>query len=360
MSNLTTQNNLSRNTFDTDALFPIDQFKQLFDEELLNITLPISQGGEGMGVNGGHNELLTALKSVGKRDLSTGRIYEGHLNALLLIAKYGTDAQKVKYYREATEGMLFGVWNTERNFEKLTLKRNGDDYSLIGAKTFCSGGRYIQRPLVTAGLEGCSQMFILELDQYQDLEEDFSLWKPMGMKESASCRFDFTGRKVSRSQFLGEPDEYLKEPEFSGGAIRFAAVQMGGAERIADITLEHLRKTKRTDNPYQQHRLGRISILITSGRNWLEKAAEVADQSDLLDAEVIVNHAHMVRTAIQEICEEVIKIAQKAIGVQGMMEDHPLEKELRDLTVYLKQPGPDLTLANIGKYMASKTSFDEL
>ncbi len=57
----------------------------------------------------------------------------------------------------------------------------------------------------------------------------------------------------------------------------------------------------------------------------------------------------MVRTVVREICEEVLKICSMAVGLQGMMRPHPLERIQKDLNVYLKQPGPDRALSETGR-----------
>ena len=54
------------------------------------------------------------------------------------------------------------------------------------------------------------------------------------MRASASFKIDFSGVEVSGDDLIGAPGDYHREPYFSGGAIRFAAVQLGGAEALLD------------------------------------------------------------------------------------------------------------------------------
>lgn len=102
-------------------------------------------------------------------------------------------------------------------------------------------------------------MIVLDLDE-QNLEEDNTYWRPLGMKASVSCRLDFSGMMVDNDQILGRVGDYEREPDFSGGAGRFAAVQLGGAESAIHHTLQHLTHLNRTDCPYQIARLGRLAI----------------------------------------------------------------------------------------------------
>jgi hypothetical protein len=48
-----------------------------------------------------------------------------------------------------------------------------------------------------------------------------------------------------------------------------------------------------------------------------------------------------------------MEIAERSVGVAGMMESHPLERLSRDLRTYLRQPNPDGALASVGAAVAN-------
>ncbi len=313
---------------------------------LLGLNVPLEYGGMGHGNDRGNIKILKTLHKIGSYDLSLGRIFEGHLNALLLIDAYGSPTQKEDYFHEALSGKLFGIWNSELPSEPLKFSLIENGYILNGAKVFCSGASHVTRPIVTAEGPDGGFMIILHLDEL-DTTEDFTYWRPMGMKSSVSCRFDFTDISFPRRQILGKPYDYFGQPDFTGGAIRFAAVQLGGAEAAINITIKHLRKLKRTDAPEQLRRLGQLSILRETGRLWLRKAGKTLDRRHQNPVSCI-DHADKFRTIVREICEEVLSLCEMCVGLQGMMQPHPLERIHRDLSVYLKQPGPDKALNSVG------------
>ncbi len=119
-------------------------------------------------------------------------------------------------------------------------------------------------------------MVILHLDEY-NLMEDYSYWQPSGMKASVSCHFDLTGKTFGKEQFLGDAYDYVSEPNFSGGSVRFAAVQLGGAEAAVRATVRHLKATGRTETHEQRTRLGKLSTLMETGRLWLKGAGKTMD-----------------------------------------------------------------------------------
>lgn len=337
---------IPENYIENNDVFPYLGIELLQSIGLMSLNVPIAYGGKGLGHNHGNYEILAALKKIGAYDLSLGRIYEGHLNALLLIDRYGGQKQKMDYFQQATSGKLFGIWNSELPSEPLEYQTFADGYILKGAKVFCSGASNIHRPIVTAaGPEG-TRMIILHMDQYE-LMEDMTYWKPMGMKSSVSCRFDLTGIVFQENQLLGDPYDYVGEPDFTSCAMRFAAVQLGGAEAAIRATATHLKTLKRTGAPEQVARLGRLAVLRETGSVWLNRAGQAMDNR-YVDPSASMHLANMFRTVTRDICEEILKVCDMSVGLQGTIEPHPLERIHRDLSVYLKRPGPDRTLSAIG------------
>ena len=107
------------------------------------------------------------------------------------------------------------------------------------------------------------------------LPVDRSLWRPLGMHASGSHIVTFDGVEVDDDWLLGRPDDYIKEPWFSGGAIRFAAVHVGGMHAVLNVVVKHLRHTKRNCDPYQRHRMGQMAIDVEAGYAWLDHVAEL-------------------------------------------------------------------------------------
>jgi hypothetical protein len=76
------------------------------------MTAPLSRafGGCDLGLTAGTTEpLLRILATIGRADLSLGRIYEGHVNALQLIDVFGTRDQRSSSAEDGRKGHVFGV-----------------------------------------------------------------------------------------------------------------------------------------------------------------------------------------------------------------------------------------------------------
>jgi alkylation response protein AidB-like acyl-CoA dehydrogenase len=335
--------------------FPAQEFNWLREASLLEAPLPTRLGGSGLSEPGQTLTLLRVLRHIGRGNLAVGRVYEGHVNALQLLQRFGRPEQIAGWAADAVAGHLFGVWNTEAH-DGVKLQPLPDGrYRLQGSKTFASGAGHVTRPLLTAALpDGGWQMLILPADT-QPPTLDTSFWRPLGMRASASFRADFTGLEIRPQDLLGAPGSYYQQPAFSGGAIRFAAVQLGGAEAVFDETRHFLQRLGRTDDPYQRQRLGEMSVLIESGNLWLRGAADHATRPAAeAEPEATVAYANMMRTAVEEICLRVLQLAERCVGARGLLQPEPFERLHRDLTHYLRQPAPDAAQADAGRFVLSR------
>ena len=242
-------------------------------------------------------------------------------------------------------------------------------YQLEGCKTFASGSGYVDRPFVNGTLpDGRWQMCVVPMDQVTTVS-DPTWWQPSGMRATASYKVDFSGVELDASALIGQPNDYYRQPWLSVGVIRFAAVQLGGAEALFDETRRFLQSLGRTQDPYQAERLGKVAIALESGNLWLKGAAEfVAAYAPIFagsptvphpQAEQLVAYANMVRSAIEQICMETIQACERSVGTRGLLPPISIERIIRDLTLYLRQPAFDAAFANVGHYVLTQSTSTE-
>jgi alkylation response protein AidB-like acyl-CoA dehydrogenase len=290
--------------------------------------------------------LFRIFAAVGRGDLSTARIFEGHVNALLLIRLFGSEAQREYYTSLASRGDLFGIWNTDVPGEAIALEGK----TLRGKKNFASGVDGINHALITAQTPQGRQLVIVSTT---GLEIDRSWWRPLGMRASGSHVVNFENTVLTEHQLIGTPGDYLKEPWFSGGAIRFAAVHVGGMHAVLDVAVAHLNGTDRAKNPHQQHRLGEMGVRVAAGYAWLDHAAKAWSEIGSVSDKEIIAWLGAARLAIERSALDVLELAERSVGAAGMIAPHPLERLLRDLRTYLRQPNPDAALTTVGTAVAS-------
>ncbi|MEH2255859.1 acyl-CoA dehydrogenase family protein [Nostoc sp.] len=357
---------------DYNGAFPKQEFELIAKAGLLAAPLTKELGGWGAGIDANvTHELLILLKHIGHGNLAVGRIYEGHINALQLIQTFGTGEQITSYARDAREDhKIFGVWNAEASDGVKVIPCENGRYRLEGSKTFCTGAGYVERPFVNGVLpDGGWQICIVPMDEVTTVS-DPAWWQPSGMRATASYKVDFSGVELDQSALIGQPGDYYRQPWLSVGVIRFAAVQLGGAEALFNLTRQYLQDLEYTNDPYQKERLGRMAIAIESGNLWLRGAADkVAAYAPIFggyptvtqpQADQLVAYANMVRTAIEQICIDVMQLCERSVGTRGLMPPNPMERIIRDLTLYLRQPAFDASLANVGQYVLGENNPADL
>lgn len=353
---------------DHERTFPVKEFELMAQVGLLTTPLPHERGGLGLGTQaGGTLALLKLLKQIGRGSLPVGRVYEGHVNALQLIETFGTKAQKESYAADVHDHhFIFAVWNTEASDGVRLVPLAGGRYRLEGAKTFASGADWVKRPLITGTLpDGGRQMCIVPMERVE-VGVDPSWWQPLGMHASVSYKLDFSGVELTADDLLGAPNDYTRQPWLSGGAIRFTAVQLGGAEALLDATVEYLKAMSRIDDPYQKARVAQMSIAVESGNLWLRGSAALLEEAASVfytssqnvsatslpqEAGTVLAYVNMTRSAIERICLDVLEDTERAVGARGLLQPQPFERLVRDLRLYLRQPAPDAALAEVGRYV---------
>jgi alkylation response protein AidB-like acyl-CoA dehydrogenase len=357
---------------DRHGVYPEREFESIASTGLLTAPLAPNLGGLGLGIETNSiDELLQILHQIGRANLAVGRIYEGHVNGLQLLQTFGTPAQIDTYARDVRDRhKMFGVWNAEANDGVKIIPLGRGKYRLEGAKTFATGCGCVDRPFVGGTLpNGDWQLCIVSMDEVAT-KIDPDWWQPAGMRATASYKVDFTGVILDQSELIGQPGDYYRQPWLTAGVIRFAAVQLGGAEALFNAARQFLQSIDRTKDPYQEERFGKMAIGIESGRLWLQGAAAQLQQYHATFAgdpampnpntQALVAYANMVRTAIENICMDTIQLAERSVGTRGLLPPEPAERIIRDLTLYLRQPAFDAAIANVGRYALQTAATDSL
>ena len=333
---------------------PLREVERLGELGLLTAPLPRTEGGLALGVEpGSQGMLLRVLAAVGGGDLALGRLYEGHVNGLLMVIRYGSPKQVKRLGDDCRRGMLSGVWNTgAKELMRLDPEGNGV-FRYQGMKTFATGAAFVRRPIVTADLPGAGWQMTMPRMETMDVEIDRSFWHPLGMESSESFGIDFTGERIEAEDLIGQPGDFYKDPLFRGGAIRFAAVQAGAAMRLHALFADWLRTTRRGEDPYQVARLGEVAMLSQQAALWVEKAGSVAEECLFREDEArgwrMVECANMTRLAVEKVCTQIMQLVTAGVGAHGLLQPARFERVIRDLTMYLRQPAPDQTLADVGR-----------
>ena len=334
--------------YDEDGAYPSADVEALHESGLLTAVLPMECGG--VGLSG--SPLGEILRSIGSGSLPLGRLFEGHVNALELVRRCGNHRQVELVAAEAGAGKLFGVWNTD-DANGLRLIHGRGRSRLEGRKILASGAGHIERPLITAtDEEGRRLMVLPKLDASR---ADLSGWTAQGMRASATGAVDFTGVEIKPIEIVGQDGDYERQPWFSVGAWRFAAVHVGGMERLFGLLRRHLQVTSRGQDPHQAARLGRAAMTVETARLWVAQAASFSEAPLGSKApEQLVAYVNLSRLAVEAAALDLLQLVQRSVGLQAFLRPNPIERISRDLATYLRQPGPDRALTDAAAWVLAQ------
>ncbi len=321
---------------DRDAAFPTDGIRHLHETGLLRAAFPASCDGHDRTFTDTPH-LREILTTIGRGSLPLGRLYEGHVNAVAVVARYGSSANLRLLKAEADAGRPSGVWMAG---DALRLERAGTRFVLRGRKILCSGAGHFRRPLAAADVQGGSVMLIPNVEPRR---ADSSAWTAHGMRATATGTVDFEGIEVGEDEIVGKPGDYLRSPWFRGGAWRVIAVQLGGLEAVLDHYRAQLDQSPHRDNPIQLARFGEASIAFETARLWVREASEIAE-GPFDDADAVDAYVDLARNAFEMAALRLVGLAQKAIGLKAFLRPNPMERIIRDLTTYMRQPALDMSL----------------
>lgn len=324
---------------DQDELFPVADIEGLKRVGAFTAPLPVAYGGLGAGTEpSGASLLADVLQRVGRGNLNVGRILEAHVNAVRLIMEFGSRDQQGEVAREVISGHVFGVWVTDPPGAPLTLKAG----MLQGSKGPCSGAGHVTRALVTVGLPGGTHMAVVRLDGSEQVAPMKGVLH--GMRSCANGVVRFDGIPLPETTLIGGAGDYLREPSLSTGAWRTSAVTLGGLDALVEAARTHLNRRNHVGDLQQQDRFGRIMIAHETASLWTAKAARIGEDHSVtaLDRVAYVNLA---RIAIEAAALDVMQLVQRSVGMSAFIRPSPIERLLRDLAIYLRQPAPDAVLA---------------
>ena len=324
--------------------FPHAALAALRREGLLLAPFPVARGGRGWGTEpAGARGILGLLRRLGRSSLPLGRVYEGHVNAIRLVCRYGSAAQAERAAAAAAEGHLFAIWDAEAAAAPVRLAGG----LLAGRKSFASAAGVATRPLVTAQLpQGGTQLVLAALEPGQGFDGIPLPLHGMGGAQTGAVRLD--GVAAPPESRIGSPGDYMRQPEISLGAWRTLAVLLGGLDALAGAMRHDLVARGRDSDPRQRARFSQVLIACETARLWVESCGSRAEAADA--DEDAANYVKLARIAVEAAALDMIRLAQRSAGLAGFVQPHPIERLSRDLATYLRQPALDEVIEEAGAF----------
>jgi alkylation response protein AidB-like acyl-CoA dehydrogenase len=321
--------------YDAAPVFPAESMKLLRDVGLHRTFAPVPAGGENFASRREQYACMTAiLRIIGRADLSIGRLFEGHVNALLLFDWFATSPQLSTLRATLSAGDFYGVWATEPQ-PGVKLRDGKNEMTLEGAKSFATGAGGLRHAIITVQpLAGARRLAIVEADDLA--RTDLTGWRVRGMRATGSGSYDLSDMVVRELDLLGTPGQYDEDPNFTTGAWRFTAVQLGGIEALLSAAREAMSDSARQD-PLQRAKFADAVAATRTAYLWVRECAQRAADR-VSDGPAF---ARMTRGVVERAALDVMELTSRLVGTRSAMDGERIDKIHRDLSLYLRQAGPD-------------------
>ncbi|MFJ1617214.1 acyl-CoA dehydrogenase family protein [Streptomyces sp. NPDC088251] len=353
--------------YDRRAVFPAEDFDDLFSGGFLAAPVPREHGGLGYGPQQRNTlPLWEITTTLAKADLSLARCWEGHANALVLIDALAGPEQKRHWFTGVVEhGEKWAAWSGEPQAPKpgetgrfgtlLTPVRSG--WTLRGSKAFATSATGAQWAILLvdpAGPGGArhsreahGKLLLLACDLSDPtVTVDSSWWDPIGMRATVSHVVRFHDTFVPREHLIGRPGAYFEGHWQTAFIPHYAASFLGGALAANEYGLGYLIRQGKGGDPHVQQRVGSMAVNIDTARLWLRHVAGLWDEGRVEEARIAGSRAWHV---IEHLAEETVHHVIRACGARSLIRPSPVERILRDLTFYELHDNDDHVLATIGQ-----------
>jgi len=274
--------------------------------------------------SGGTWARFATLAEWASRDLSLGRLCEGHADALAILAEAGM---------QPVRGAAYGVWASRSPTAATFAERTKGGWRLSGVKEFCSGSGIIDRALVSATTCDGQRMFDVSVaEQVASVVPDS--WPSCGMAGSVSETLEFGGPAISEEFVVGRPEFYTSRPGFWFGATGVAACWYGGAVGLIKDLVEWV-------NPDPSELvlmdLGEAVSALEAIRTSLQIAASEIDQDPLDEHDTARFRAIVTRQLAHECAKTVLERVASAGGARPLCHHEGQSRRAADLYIYLSQ-----------------------
>jgi len=353
--------------YDQAAVFPAEDFEDLFRDGLHAPAVPREYGGLGLGpYRGDVFTLWMMTKEIAKADMSLARCWEGHVNSLVLLDGIANENQKSRWFEGIVKrGEKWVAWSGEPQARKpgesasvgTNVQRVEGGYVVDGNKVFCTSAGGAEWAILLVSTDGpggarhSSAPVDTQLLMACDLSEptirfDDSWWDPIGMRATVSHMVHFSQTFIPDDNVIGRPGQYLKEQWQTCFIPHYAATFLGAAEAAYDYALEYVATQRKINDPYIQQHIGQMSVNVETSYLWLRHVARLWEIKQYEEAQLAGSRA---RHAIEHLALDTVDRCIRTCGARCLNRPSVLERIYRDLSFYVRHDNDDQILAMIGK-----------
>ncbi|MDR7416659.1 MAG: acyl-CoA dehydrogenase family protein [Armatimonadota bacterium] len=326
--------------WDEEARFPQELVPRLASLGLWGMTVPERYGGVGLDLV----SQVLVIERLAWADGSVALTVASHNGlAAAHIARFGSEAQKVRYLPRLASGETLGAWcltephaGSDAAAISLRAERRGDRYVLNGTKMFVTQGSVAGVYVVLgktdprAGRYGISAFLV---DRNTPGVRVGKREKKLGLRASDPAEVVFEEVEVPEENRIGEEgDGYVQALQvLERGRIGIGAMAIGIGRAALEASLAYSRQRTAFGQPVArfqaiQWMLADMHTELEAGWWLVLRAAWRADQGLPFRKE-----ASMAKLLASEAARRAAERAVQIHGGYGYLRDYPVERYYRDV-----------------------------
>ena len=262
------------------------------------------------------------LAAVAAHDLSLVKLYEGHTDALAILAELEGGPPP--------PGSVWGVWCAEPPVARVSIEGSpapGAAVRLQGVKAWCSGAADVSHALVSAW-DANGRPWLVAVAMRQDgVRVLQGGWQAVGMASTGTAEVAFSGAEAF---CVGASGAYVQRPGFWHGGAGIGACWYGAAAELGRM----MQSAGGEPDAHRLAHLGAVDCALSAVRALLHSSAAVIDAEPSGDAMAL---AMRVRLAVEAAATVVMRHAGEALGARPFCLDRKFARLMADLPVFLRQ-----------------------
>ncbi len=323
---------------------PDDVLRDLGEIGALGLYVDERYGGQGLSQTG----YARVFETIGQIDATLAIVLGVHQSiGFKGISLFGTDEQKERFLPSLAVGEKLAAFaltepdagSDAYNVRSRAVKQADGSWVLNGEKRYIGNGSRadVITTFARAEVNGEDKHIALLLEKGMEGLEVGERYDTMGLRANDLRRLYFKDVRVPAENVLGEPGQGFRVAMqiLNSGRIGLGTGSVGGAKRLLDLSIDHVKDRRQFDRPLADFELvqDKIGWMVTHLFG-LESMCYLT--CGLVDAGV---PDYSLESAVCKVSgtEFLWYAANRALqlaGGEGYMRDRPYEKVLRDTRIY--------------------------
>jgi len=327
---------------DRNEHFDLELVGMLAEQGYLGAIVPREYGGAGLD----YFTYGLIVEEVGRGDSAMRTVISVQTSLVCsAILRWGTEEQKQRYLPKLCSGEWLGCFGltepdtgSDAANQKTRATRNGDGWTINGAKMWISMGNHASLALIFAqtdpelGHKGIA-CFLVETDQ--DGYQPQAIHHKMGLRGSDTAEIGLSDVHVEADGMLGEIGDGFKVAMTSldSGRYSVAAGCVGICQGCVEHSVAYSKEREQFGRPIASFQLVQAMIAdmilqTDAARMLVWRAGYLKDSGKPNTTETSIAKLYATESAV-----ECANLAIQVHGGSGYVDDYPVERYLRDARV---------------------------